>query len=375
MFNTKLKTLYVSTSYPVDDDDWRGRFAADLIGSLNNSGNIQLRAWVPPGKLPIHVINVATGSESTWLQRMLMRGGIAHIIRDRGPLAAGIVLQLLSNLRKMYKREIENDIAHINFLQNAIPLWGLPIPAVITVLGSDFGLLKLPGMIFLLRSVINQRKCIIAPNADWMVPDLEKLLGDIAEIRAIPFGVDDKWFNVTRNPQKNNSLKWISVTRITEKKLGPIFEWGKGLFGKNNELHLFGPMQETLSLPEWAFYHGPVSHDDLRSKWFPVSSGMITLSRHDEGKPQAMLEAMASGLPVIASDIPAHLDVIEHKVNGWLISKPQDLKDAISFFSNHDTLNQVGESARSWILNNIGTWDDCARRFITAYRDLLGRNR
>jgi len=374
MFNNKLKTLFVCTSYPADDNDWRGRFAADLIASLSNNDNIELRAWVPPGKLPINVSNVSTRSEAGWLKRMLMRGGIAHIIRDRGPLAAGTVLQLLLNLRKVYKREIENDIAHINFLQNAIPLWGSSIPAVITVLGSDFRLLKLPGMILLLRIVINQRKCIIAPNADWMLEDLIKSFGDIAEIRVVPFGLDNKWFNIKRKPQNNKALKWIAVTRLNKNKLGPIFEWGKDLFDKNNELHLFGPMQETLPIPEWVFYHGPVTHDDLRSKWFPLSSGFITLSLH-EGKPQAMLEAMASGLPVIASDISAHSDVIEHKLNGWLVSNPQDLKDAISFFSNHEAVIRVGNSARSWILNNIGTWDDCAKRFVTAYRDLLGQNK
>jgi len=57
------------------------------------------------------------------------------------------------------------------------------------------------------------------------------------------------------------------------------------------------------------------------------------------------------------------------------VSNPQDLKDAISFFSNHEAVIRVGNSARSWILNNIGTWDDCAKRFVTAYRDLLGQNK
>jgi len=52
------------------------------------------------------------------------------------------------------------------------------------------------------------------------------------------------------------------------------------------------------------FYHGPVSPDNLWGKWFPLCSGLITLSHHDEGKPQVMIEAMVAGLPVIASDMP-----------------------------------------------------------------------
>ncbi|RLB78213.1 MAG: group 1 glycosyl transferase [Deltaproteobacteria bacterium] len=374
MSDTKLKILFTATSYPADGKDWRGRFAANLIESLSNKNNIKLRAWVPPGKLPINVTNVSTGSESRWLKRIMMKGGIAHIIRDRGPLAAGTILQLLLNLRKMYKREIEIDIAHVNWIQNAIPLWGSSMPAVISVLGSDFGLLKLPSMTSMLRIVINQRKCIISPNADWMVPALEKSFGDIAEIRPVPFGVNKKWFEIKRKPQKDKILKWITVTRLTEKKLGPLFSWSKDIFGKNNELHLFGPMQETLILPEWIVYHGPVSPDELWSKWFPLCSGLITLSRHDEGRPQVMLEAMAAGLPIIASDIPAHLDIIEHRVNGWIVSDVQDLKNAISFFNTREAVNRAGESARSWVLKNIGTWDDCARRYITAYQDLLGQN-
>jgi len=305
----------------------------------------------------------------------MKQGGIAHILRTRGPFAVGTILRLLLSLRNMYRREYNYDIAHINWLQNAIPLWGSSIPAVISVLGSDFGLLKFPGMIFLLRAVINQRKCILAPNADWMIPKLKKSFGDIAEIRSISYGVDKRYFNIIRQPQKDKTCKWIAVTRLTEKKVGPLFNWGKDVFGKDNELHLFGPMQEPLSIPEWVVYHGPVSPDELLGKWFPLSSGLITLSRHDEGRPQVILEAMAAGLPVIASDMPAHRDIIKHGESGWIVSTSQDLKDAISFFNTREAVIRTGESARSWVLKNIGTWNDCAGRYITAYHDLLGRSR
>jgi len=133
-------------------------------------------------------------------------------------------------------------------------------------------------------------------------------------------------------------------------------------------------MQETLSIPKWVDHHGPVSPNELMNKWFPLCSGLITLSQHNEGRPQVMLEAMAAGLPIIASDIPAHMDIIEHKVNGWIVSTSHDLKEAISFFNTREAVIRAGESARSWVLKNIGTWDDCAGRYITAYQDLLRRN-
>ncbi|MGD2150519.1 MAG: glycosyltransferase family 4 protein [Desulfobacterales bacterium] len=371
----RLKLLLVSTSYPADEKDWRGTFTANLIKALSNNNTIDLRVWVPPGKLPSKTRNISTASEADWLDRLMKQGGIAHMLRTKGPFAVITIIRLLLSLRNMYHREHNNDVAHIHWLQNAIPLWSSSIPAVISVLGSDFKLLKLPGMTSLLRLVINQRACIITPNADWMAPALKKSFGDIAEIRPVPFGVDKKWFSIKRRPQKDETLKWLAVTRLTEKKLGPLFSWGKYLFEKNHELHLFGPMQETLSIPEWVDYRGPVSPNELMNKWFPLCSGLITLSQHDEGRPQVMLEAMAAGLPIIASDIPAHLDIVKHGINGWIVSDPQDLKNAISFFNTHEAVRRAGESARSWALKNIGTWDDCARRYITAYHDLLRRNR
>lgn len=375
MSDAKLKILFTGTSYPADGKDWRGRFTANMIQSLSKHHNLRIGTWLPPGKLPESIKTLSTKKEAEWLKDLMIRGGIAHILRTRGILSANSVIKLLVYLRSVYKREANNmDIMHVNWLQNAIPLWGTSTPAVISVLGSDFGLLKIPGMKFILRSVIRQRKCVITPNADWMVPSLNKSFGDIAEIRPVPYGVDKKWFNIKRNPEKGKTTKWIAVTRLTEKKLGPLFPWGKELFGKNNELHLFGPMQETLTLPEWVVYHGPASPDELCGKWFPLCSGLITLSQHDEGRPQVMLEAMAAGLPIIASNMPAHLDIIKHGLSGWIVSNPQNLKDAISFFNTREAVNRAGESARSWVLKNIGTWDDCAGRYITAYQDLLGRN-
>ncbi len=306
---------------------------------------------------------------------MLKTGGIAHIIRTKGIFGAVTIFRLMKSLRYVYTRESNVDMVHVYWLQNCLPLWGKKTPAVISVLGSDYGMLKLPSMRLILRSVLRQRNAIIAPNAEWMVPALDKSFGDIAEIRPIPFGVDERWFTLQENVSKNNKSHWITVTRITHNKIGDLFKWGKGIFGEDHMLHLFGPMQETLSIPEWVVYHGPVSPDELWSKWFPLCSGLITLSRHDEGRPQVMLEAMAAGLPVIASDIPAHLDIIKHGESGWIVSTPQDLKDAISFFNTREAVSRTGESARSWVLKNIGTWDDCAERYITAYQDLLGRNR
>ena len=373
--NRNLKILFVSTSYPSNDKDWRARFSANLVETISSHNCVNIDIWAPPASYTNQIKDASLPAEAKWLKSLMAQGGIAHILRTKGIRSMPTILRLLLNLRRVFKRSSTTDLVHINWLQNALPLWGIKKPTIISVLGSDYKLLHKPGMAFLLRSVLKRRKCILAPNAVWMASLLDQVFGDIAEIRPISFGVDQRWFEVVRKSFENNPSKWITVSRVTPQKIGPLFEWGKGIFENRNEMHLIGPMQENMAFPDWVNYHGPASPDELYKKWFPDATGLITLSRHAEGRPQVILEAMAAGLPVVASAIPAHLDVIQHQNTGWIASSTDEFKNAIFSLNESETNSKIGTAARTWIVENIGTWHDCAYRYINAYRDLLEGDR
>lgn len=367
-----MDVLMSSTSYPQDGQDWRARFIANLATGLARRDDIKLSLWAPPGDLPADVVAASTPADARWLQGLTQQGGIAHQLRTRRLLAGGTVLSLLLRLGRAYRRP-GVDVAHVNWLQNALPLWGTRTPALITVLGSDFALLRLPGMKALLRAVLRQRRAILAPNAHWMRPELEQAFGDLAEIRPIAFGVDDPWFELVRQPPPETAQHWLSITRLTKNKIGDLFTWGEGLFGPARQLHLFGPMQEQLELPPWVQYHGSTHPQQLLEQWFPQACGLLTLSRHDEGRPQVMLEAMAAGLPVLASDLPAHRDMLQHQKTGWLAASRDDLAQGLYWLEQPLHNQATGLAARQWVKASIGTWDDCASHYASAYRSLLER--
>ena len=341
-------------------------------------GRLNLRLWAPPGRLPAGVDSALVEDDAVWLERLLNQGGIAHLLRrrpsegwDSVPSACCGACAGFIGILPVFDRS--TAVVHANWIQNALPLKGTNLPALITVLGSDLALLRLPGMVAMVRAMLRGRAAILAPNADWMVPVLEKNFGDLAEMRTIPFGVHGRWFAVERQPEAIGSGDWLMVSRITRAKLGHLLDWGEGLFGEKRKLHLLGPMQENIELPGWIEYHGPTNPEELVSKWFPKVQGLLTLSAHDEGRPQVMIEAMAAGLPILATDLPAHRDLLADGRTGCLVRTRDELVRMLDLLDDPQENLRIGKAAQSWVRETIGTWDDCAERFVAAYKDLLER--
>ncbi len=366
-----LKVLLVATSYPADMNDWRGLFIRQLADALARRDDLRLLLWAPPGQRAADIQDATTPEEARWLGKLMQSGGIAHALRNT-PLRGGwTALVLLRHLYRAYGRHAERlDLLHCNWLQTMLPApRGLPV--LVTVLGTDMRLLKLPLLPMLLKWRMRTRPVAICPNADWMIEPLRKLFGRVATIQAVPFGIDARWFMLERRIEPDTPPRWLVVTRLTRGKLGPLFTWGESLFNNpDRELHLFGPMQEQIALPSWVHYHGQATPAQLLQAWFPEAHGLISLSRHSEGRPQVMLEAMAAGLPVIASRLPAHTDLLAHERTGLLCSTPETFSDAVHRLEYLEENRAIGAAARDWVRDSIGTWDDCAERYARMYREI-----
>ncbi len=71
-----------------------------------------------------------------------------------------------------------------------------------------------------------------------------------------------------------------------------------------------------------------------------------------EGHPKTLCEAMACGLPCIATDVPGNRDVIQHGKTGWLCesTEPESIRSAIETLLSDDNLRKkLGDNARKFI--------------------------
>jgi len=365
------KVLLAATSYPADRADWKGLFIQRMVEGLQRRPDLVLSTWCPPGPRPDGVASALAGDDGAWLSDLAAQGGIAHLLR-RQPLrgvAGGISL-----VRRLHRamRASDADVFHLNWLQNALALPADGRPALVTALGTDMQLLKAPFLVPLLRQRFSRRQVVLCPNADWMVPVLQSHFGDMARVECVPFGIDGAWYAAPHVPA--TPPRWLCVTRITAVKLGPLFEWAAPLFQKGGRaLHVIGPRQEgDVAFPEWVHFHGPQTPQQLVETWFPQATGLISLSRHPEGRPQVMLEAMAAGLPVVASRLPAHEDLVAHGKSGWICDDPAGLAEALAHVEERVKNQAMSDRAREIARQRFGDWDDCAARYARQYEWLIG---
>lgn len=362
---------FASTSYPASEADWKGVFIRHVLSALAARSELSVDAWVPPGPLPDGVRRATRPDEDAWLEGLLARGGIAHLLRTRPMHGVATGLALVRKLRAAHARS-DAELFHVNWLQNALALPADDRPALVTVLGSDMRLLRVPGIAAMLKLAFRGRRVALCPNASWMVQPLERRFDGHAVVRPVPFGIAPDWFGVSRQPDLGHP-DWLCISRLTAGKLGQLFAWGEPHFADGRRrLHLFGPRQDAdVAIPGWVRYHGPATPSQLRESWFPRAAGLVTLSAHPEGLPQVMLEAMAAGLPVLASRLPAHEDLVAQGETGWLCRDEAGFAEGLHLLEQPSSNAAMGARGSAMVAAQFGTWRDCAGRYAATYRALV----
>lgn len=125
-----------------------------------------------------------------------------------------------------------------------------------------------------------------------------------------------------------------------------------------------GRMVQELGLQEVVHLLGP--QKDVA----PVLSAgtVFLLSSSNEGMPNAVMEAMLSGLPIVATNVGAVPDLVRNGIDGFLypVGDSENMAEAIiQLFSNRELAAKMGASARERI---------CCDFSLAALADRAGRH-
>ena len=102
-------------------------------------------------------------------------------------------------------------------------------------------------------------------------------------------------------------------------------------------------------------------------------AGMFVLPSSHEGLPIALLEALSYGLPVVASDIPANLEVGLPPEHYFPLGDVAALAQGLVSFSEMPLTNEVRVSRRNWVVERYD-WRRIARQTVDVYRAVLRRS-
>jgi len=128
------------------------------------------------------------------------------------------------------------------------------------------------------------------------------------------------------SPEKN-LLNLIKAVVLVKNKLSEITF---GLFGESNNPEYLGDVLRLINdsgAREYIKYHGPVK--DIEKVY--STTEIVCLVSFYEGFSNVLAEALASGIPVIASDIEENRFLIEESKNGYLAdpANPENIANSL----------------------------------------------
>lgn len=233
------------------------------------------------------------------------------------------------------KYRIQGTIVFFSFPCGPLGLWLKMIsgiPYVVSLRGGDVpgtepSLDNLHKFLKPLRHMVFRHSRAVVANSRGLADLSEK--ADPFKVRVIPNGVDIDFFKPAEM-KRQGIFRFLFAGRFqSQKNLFFLLEQVSNLAkeaDKKFELHMVGDgpqcddlkkYAEELGISDRIIWHGWVNKEMLRLI-YQEADCFLNPSLY-EGLPNTVLEAMACGLPVIASRVAGNEELVENGYNGWLV--------------------------------------------------------
>ena len=307
-------------------------------GGVESVTVVLVRALARLPELDVHVVTLEHGRGEPVVET---RDGatIHRLPGSRWPQLLDIHHGPGRNRLLRYLRELRPDIVH-SHETHGLALWNLGMPHVFTVHGFDHA--NLPAQrakhaafrAWLWcraerRDLARHRHLIsITPYVRQMIEPLTS-----AVIHDIENPVDERFFNVAPRPEPGRALTvgWINERKNTLGAVEVVAEVVRRgiparlvIAGTETEPGYRRQVEEAIErhgLEDSVEFLGQVAHSQLPGELAKAS--VMLLPSRQENSPMAIAEAMAAGVPVIASDRCGMPYMVEEGQTGHLVD-PED---------------------------------------------------
>lgn len=218
---------------------------------------------------------------------------------------------------------------------------------------------------------------------------LEQLQLPPAQVRVLYNGIDLQRFHRHRDRSKVRAALGIPTDAPVLGLVARLDHWGKGhgeLFQALAQIHTTHPcrcliigggrrqpemeaMVRELSLTPWVNFLG--YRDDIPD--LLAALDIFVLPSHSEGISRSLLEAMATGLPVVVSEAGGSPEVVQHEVNGLLVpvkDAPALAQALIRLLDNSAWAQQLGRAASAGVADKFSL-DRMGRQLNDIYLELV----
>jgi glycosyltransferase involved in cell wall biosynthesis len=207
---------------------------------------------------------------------------------------------------------------------------------------------------------------------------LKKLSIDSNKIAVIHNGTDTNMFIPCEKEKDNNQILWIG--RFTPGKgVEYLIDAFSILVKEYSDFKLLmigrGPLKENieqkiqdLNLSKNVIIKEFVPNSELPEIY--QSSDVFVLPSLNEGVPRTILEAMACGIPVVCTELPQLVNVVDGCGLLVPVKDSQALAEGISkIISDRELAQKFGRNGRAKVVENY-SWGDTIKKTVQLYEEL-----
>jgi glycosyltransferase involved in cell wall biosynthesis len=391
---TMARVLMLTTSFPLAKNSFSGIFIYHL--AMHFPKHIRLTVLVPGAD---HLLKKKIKDNCKvicfryaplgWQILTHKPGGLPEAIKNNRNLLFLLPFFFLSMLISCIRMAKKADVIHANWGINGaiagIAGYLTKTPVITTLRGTDVKRFHNSWIDrFLIKICFATNKRIVSVNHSISMSMIKFFPQWVDKFVTISNGVSPAFLNVQSiHRQPGSMLRLITIGSLIEGKgIHTIIKAISQLNAPQNiQLTIIGDGPERVSLNRLAVcldvseqvkFQGQVPH--WRIPEFLTESHGLILASFSEGRPNVVLEAMAAGLPVIASDIEGTRELIEDEKNG-LFFKPGNADQLclqIKKLKNNPEFGyQLGQAGRKFILENNLVWEKTAGLYSNLYREMI----